>query len=208
MNTQMTIAIYSRISTETQDSQNQLSQLRDFASKQGWHISGEYVDEAISGSKAGSSRPAFSQMMKDASQRKFDLLLFWSLDRLSREGVSATLDYLNRLSSWGIGFRSYSEPYLDSLGVFKDAVLAILACIAKQERIRISERTKAGLELAKKRGVVLGRPTISSSVVAQARGLRAAGSSIRKTAEVCGVSIGFVCKVSKLKQLAAWRDDE
>lgn len=66
-------------------------------------------------------------MMKDASQRKFDLLLFWSLDRLSREGVSQTLDYLNRLQSWGAGFRSFSEPYLDSLGVFKDAVLAILA---------------------------------------------------------------------------------
>lgn len=203
MNKTISIAIYSRISTDSQDAQNQLAHLRDFAGKQGWIIFQEYVDEAVSGSKAGSSRPAFSQMMKDASQRKFDLLLFWSLDRLSREGVSQTLDYLNRLGSWGIGFRSYSEPYLDSLGVFKDAVLAILACIAKQERIRISERTRAGLERVRKQGKRLGRPTVSESVITQIKSLRSTGLPIREIAKQCKVSVGFVCRFPKAHQAFA-----
>jgi len=197
MNTQISVAIYSRVSTDNQDATNQRAQLRDFAQKHGWIIYEEYIDEAVSGSRSGASRPAFSRMMQDASQRKFDLLLFWSLDRLSREGVSATLDYLNRLSSWGVGFRSYSEPYLDSLGVFKDAVLAILACIAKQERIRISERTKAGLERAKRQGKLLGRPSVSQTVMQQIKTLRSQGKSIRAVARECSVSVGLVCKLSK-----------
>ncbi|MDD2711106.1 MAG: recombinase family protein [Verrucomicrobiae bacterium] len=196
MNTPLRIAIYSRVSTEHQDALNQLAQLREFCSRQGWGLVQEYVDQGQSGSKAGSSRPEFSKMMKDASQKKFDLLLFWSLDRLSREGVSATLDYLNRLSGWGVGFRSFSEPYLDSLGVFKDAVLAILACIAKQERIRISERTKAGLERAKRHGKRLGRPGISEAVAEQIKTLRASGVSIRQIAHQCGVSVGLVAKLA------------
>ena len=70
-------------------------------------------------------------MFKDASQRKFDLVLFWALDRLSREGVYQTLQHLNRLESYGVGFRSFTEPYFDSCGVFKDAVIAIMATSRK-----------------------------------------------------------------------------
>jgi DNA invertase Pin-like site-specific DNA recombinase len=86
--------------------------------------------------------------MKAASMRQFDLVLFWSLDRLSREGV------LETLSSYGVGWKSFTEQYLDSCGVFRDAVLSILATIAKQERIRLSERTMAGLEKARREGRV------------------------------------------------------
>src|SRR5258706_16193145 len=96
-------------------------------------------------------------MFQDASQRRFDLALFWSLDRLSREGVLQTLNYLNRLVSHGVGYRSFTEQYFDSCGIFKDAVIAIMATVAKQERIRISERTKAGLDAARRKGVPLGR---------------------------------------------------
>jgi DNA invertase Pin-like site-specific DNA recombinase len=60
-------------------------------------------------------------MMEAARQRRFDLLLFWSLDRFSREGVSAILNHLERLSSYGVDWRSYTEQYLDSLGPFRDA---------------------------------------------------------------------------------------
>jgi len=86
-----------------------------------------------------------------------DLVLFWSLDRLSREGVLQTLNYLNRLSSYGVGYRSFTEQYFDSCGIFREAVIAILATVAKQERLRISERTKARLESARRKGVPLGR---------------------------------------------------
>jgi DNA invertase Pin-like site-specific DNA recombinase len=83
-------------------------------------------------------------MFKDASQRKFDVLLFWALDRLSREGVLGTLQHLNRLTSYGVGYRSFTEQYFDSCGIFKDAVIAIIATVAKQKRVRISLRVRAG----------------------------------------------------------------
>ncbi|MEO8736633.1 MAG: recombinase family protein [Edaphobacter sp.] len=152
-------ALYSRISTKDkgQDTENQLAQLRAFAATQGWIIVDEYVDEATGGT---SDRAAFQRMFQDASQRRFDVLLFWSLDRLSREGVLETLQHLNRLSGYGVAWRSFTEQYLDSTGVFRDAVIGILACVAKQEKIRISERTVAGLEQARRSGKVLGRPHV------------------------------------------------
>jgi DNA invertase Pin-like site-specific DNA recombinase len=132
------VAIYGRVSTRDkgQDVENQLAQLRDFSAKQGWEIAAEYTDNE-SGSK--SDRPQFQAMLKAASQRKFDLLLFWSLDRLSREGVLPTLQYLNQLTSYGVNYRSFTEQYFDSCGVFRDAVISILATVAKQERIRYQD---------------------------------------------------------------------
>jgi DNA invertase Pin-like site-specific DNA recombinase len=69
------------------------------------------------------------------------VLLFWSLARLSREGVLETLQHLQRLTSYGIAWRSFTEQYLDSTGIFREAVIGILAAIAKQERVRPAERT-------------------------------------------------------------------
>jgi DNA invertase Pin-like site-specific DNA recombinase len=193
----ISVAIYSRVSTDKQDSENQLAQLREFAARQHWQISTEYIDQGVSGSKAGSTRPEFARMMQDASQKKFDLLLFWSLDRLSREGVSQTLAYLNQFDSWKIGFKSFTEQYLDSLGLFKDAILALLATLAKQERIRISERTKAGLQAAKRRGVKLGRQPISNELASRIRSIRATGIGVRETARQLNVSHTLVSRLSR-----------
>src|SRR5665213_2745090 len=152
----MRVAIYARVSTrDKQDNDNQLHQLVEFCHRQGWTIAHEYTDK-ISGKTA--DRPQFQAMFEAAAQRKFDLLLFWSLDRLSREGALATLVHLQKLSSYGIAFRSYSESYLDTLGPFGEAVIAILAVIAKQERLRLSERVHAGLQRARREGRIGGRP--------------------------------------------------
>jgi DNA invertase Pin-like site-specific DNA recombinase len=151
----MNCGIYGRVSTSKQETENQLIQLRDFAAKQGWSTVAEYVDE-LTGKH--SDRAEFQRMFRDASQRKFDVLLFWSLDRLSREGTLETLQHLNRLTGYGVQWRSLTEQYLDSTGMFREAVISILAVVAKQERVRLSERTKAGLERARKQGKVLGRP--------------------------------------------------
>ena len=88
------------------------------------------------------------------------MLLFWSLDRLSREGVYATLQHLQRLTSYGVNYKSYTEQYLDSCGIFRDAVIGILATVAKQERVRISERVTAGLARARREGRIGGRPKV------------------------------------------------
>lgn len=145
------VAIYSRVSTKDkgQDIENQLRQLREFCYRQGYLIVKEYGDEA---SGKNGDREQFQAMFAAASRREFDILLFWSLDRLSREGVYETLTYLQRLTSYGIGYRSYTEQYLDSCGIFRDAVVSILAAVARQERIRLSERTVAGLERGEGQG--------------------------------------------------------
>jgi DNA invertase Pin-like site-specific DNA recombinase len=182
----MKIAIYSRVSTTRQDNENQLVDLHGFAAKQNWQPYDDYVD-CESGSK--SNRVEFQRMFADASKRKFDLVLFWALDRLSREGVWETLQHLRRLESYGVGFRSYTEPYFDSCGVFKDAVIAIMATLAKQERIRRSERTKAGLAIARAKGKTLGRPRILRATPQDVQRLRAAGRSYRATARELGISL-------------------
>jgi DNA invertase Pin-like site-specific DNA recombinase len=84
----MKCALYSRVSTDRQECENQLLQLRTFAASQGWEIVREFIDQGISGGT--SDRPAFQEMFSAASKRKFDVLLFWSLDRLSREGALET----------------------------------------------------------------------------------------------------------------------
>jgi DNA invertase Pin-like site-specific DNA recombinase len=111
----MKCAIYARVSTRKQDEANQLNQLREFAKKQGWEVVTEYCD-VVSGS-GKQERPRFLAMMQDASQCKFDLLLFWSLDRLSREGIVKTLGYLQQFKSWKVGWRSATRSRSSILAI-------------------------------------------------------------------------------------------
>ena len=150
-------ALYARVSTRDkgQEVENQLRQLREYCCKQGWAITGEYVDRK---SGANGNREQFKKLFADAHQRRFDLVLFWALDRFSREGVLETLQHLQALTSHGVNWKSYTEQYLDSAGIFKDAIVSIMATLAKQERVKISERTIAGLEVARAKGKTLGRP--------------------------------------------------
>ena len=182
----MRAGIYARISTKDkgQNADNQFVQLREFAVRQGWEITREFIDETSGGT---SDRAAFQAMFEDASKRRFDVLLFWSLDRLSREGVLETLQHLNRLTNYGIKWRSYTEQYLDSTGIFRDAVIGILAAIAKQEKVRISERTKAGLERARREGKVLGRPKVEVDAI-EIRSLRGRGLSWGAVSRQTGVA--------------------
>jgi len=174
------VAIYARVSTrDKQETENQLRELRVYSNKQGWVIVGEYVDHE-SGGKA--DRPSFRRLFDDAHQRKFDMVLFWALDRFSREGVLRTLTYLNDLETSGVQFKSYTERYIDSSGLFKEAILAILATLAKQERIRLSERVKAGLDRARSEGRRLGRPKLPDSAIAEIRQLHRQGISKREIA--------------------------
>ncbi len=181
----MKVAIYTRVSSrDKQDPKNQLRQLREFCSAQNWTIVREYEDRA-SGKRA--DRDEFQKMFAAASRRQFDAVLFWALDRFSREGVFETLQHLQRLTSYGVGFRSFTEQYLDSCGMFRDAVIGILAAIAKQERVRLSLRTIAGLEKARACGRVGGRPRISCDRERILK-LHTAGKSLSEIAKEHGVS--------------------
>lgn len=189
----MNCAIYARVSTRDrgQDFTNQLIALREFAAKQGWTIYREYTDQ-VTGSI--DERPAFQQMFADASKRRFDVLLFWSLDRLSREGALETLQHLRRLTDYGVMWRSFTELYLDSTGIFREAVISILAVVAKQERVRLAERTRAGLERARREGKTLGRPTAKVDAAA-VREMRNAGVSWSEISRRTGVARATCQKV-------------
>jgi DNA invertase Pin-like site-specific DNA recombinase len=197
----MKTAIYARVSTKDgrQDAENQLKQLRTFATTQGWEIVHEYVDKA-SGKRG--DRDQFQKMFTAASKRQFDCLLFWSLDRLSREGTVKTLNHLERLNGYGVNYRSFTEQYLDSTGIFKEAVIGILAAVAKQERVRLSERTVAGLERAKAQGRVGGRPKAEDTdhkLVGKIGRLRSQGRSIRAIAAEVKKSPNTVVRLLNLK---------
>jgi DNA invertase Pin-like site-specific DNA recombinase len=189
----MNCAIYARVSTRDrgQDFSNQLIALREFAAKQGWAIVNEYIDQQ---SAKDDDRPSFRQMFEDASRRKFDVLLFWSLDRLSREGVLETLQHLQRLTSYGVAWRSFTEQYLDSTGIFREAVIGVLAAIAKQERVRLAERTRAGLERVRREGKRLGRPVAKVDTSAIRR-MREQGASWSEIARCTGLARGTIQRV-------------
>lgn len=190
------VALYTRLSPNPNkdDTENQERDLIEFSKRSGWEIVKEYKDIHVTGSKKGKDRPAFNRMMEDANKHLFDLVLFWSLDRFSREGAYQTLQYLNQLNNWGIDYRSYTEQYLDSCGIFKDAIISIMAVVAKQERVRLIERTKAGLQTARLRGKRLGRPKAVIDIKI-ARTMREAGETLKTIAKKFGTSEATICRL-------------
>jgi DNA invertase Pin-like site-specific DNA recombinase len=112
------------------------------------------------------------------------LVLFWKLDRFSREGARKTLRHLQQLDDWGVGWRSFQEPFFDSCGMIRDVVISIMATLAEQERITISERTKAGLARTRKAGTRRGRrPAQVDMALVEKR--RTGGESLRAHQENC-----------------------
>lgn len=190
----MKIGIYARISKESSDTENQLALLRDYCEKMNYDIAEEYV-ETISGGAA--SRPEFNRMMQDASSRRFDMLLFYALDRFSREGTRQTIHYLQMLEDYGVAYKSYTEQYIDSSGIFKDVIIALLSTLAKQERIRVSERVKAGLERSRKQGRIGGRPKISVDKIKNIKELKSKGFTIVSISEELGISRGSIYQYLK-----------
>ena len=151
----MRTVLYVRVSTTKQEAGNQLLQLRSFCEKSGYNITHEFID-VISGKET--SRPEYDKMFKAAHKRLFDMVIFWDISRFSRAGTLHTLQKLKELENCGIKWHSYQDAYLSSVGEFRDVVISIMSTLAKIEREKISERTKAGLERAKLRGRKLGRP--------------------------------------------------
>lgn len=191
MNTETKIKsclIYARCSTRDQETENQVAQLRDYAKKQSWQVVDEIID-VCSGGKSSKEREGLDKVFQLAHRKEFDVLLFWSLDRLSREGSRKTIAYLTILDDAGVAWHSYSEPYISSMGVFADCIISLLSTLAKQEKIRISERTKAGLERTRRvNGTRLGRPKTPPERLKKALKLRKEGLSYAQIAERLGVS--------------------
>jgi DNA invertase Pin-like site-specific DNA recombinase len=154
----MRVAIYCRVSTGEQELANQREALLQSAQARGWRVAVVYEDI---GSGAKADREGFRKLLQDVTKRKFDAIYVWALDRLSREGLSRTVQLIEQLDKWGVRIVSHTEPYLDTSNeLVRSILLAVIATLAKLERQKISERTKAGLERARRQGKKLGRPSV------------------------------------------------
>src|SRR4029077_20785360 len=103
------------------------------------------------------NRPQFQALFAAASRREMDVVLVWALDRFSREGVAATFAHIKRLLDYGVQFESLIDPHFRTTGPAGELMIAIAAWIALQERMRISDRTKAGLAIARSKGRIGAR---------------------------------------------------
>lgn len=184
---QMRVAIYARVSTahNGQDPEVQLRELREYVSRRGWELSGEYVDVGISGTKE--KRPELDRLMVDAHRRRFDGIVVWRFDRFARS-VSHLLRALETFQALGIHFVSLSES-IDTATPAGKLVFTVLGAVAELERSLIVERVKAGLRNAKAKGKRLGRPQVIKDH-AQIATLRAQGRSWPQIAKQLGVGVG------------------
>jgi DNA invertase Pin-like site-specific DNA recombinase len=192
----MRAAIYARVSTsdKEQNPDTQLLPLREFAAVQGWQTAGEYVDRASATDLRG--RRAWRDLVAQASRRKLDCIVVWKLDRAFRS-VAHMAQTVEQLRRWGVGLRSYSEPWLDTSGTSPvgDLMLNILASFAQFERSLIAERVKAGMARAKKQGKHVGRPTkLNGNLDALRPAIEAGTLSRSAAARRLGVTLSAVSK--------------
>ncbi len=155
----VTAALWLRVSTTDQDPRNQEPELQALAARRGWEVGPTYRlegESAFSGS-AGYRR-AVELLLRDARHGRFQVVLVWALDRLSREGPLATLQLVDQLSRAGVQVITVQEPWLEVGPEFRDVLVALVGWVARWESERRSERTKAGLVRARAAGKRLGRP--------------------------------------------------
>lgn len=182
------VAIYARVSTDRQTVDMQIHELKEYVKRRGWNLYREFIDQGYSGSDT--KRPAFQEMMNEAKKRKFDVLLVWKLDRLSRSMKDLVM-VLNELGGLGIDFVSYDNN-LDTSTPTGKLVFHVIGAVAEFEKDIIKERVRAGLENARRKGKKLGRPSVDDSVIEEAKVLRGQGKSFRKIGKELGISEGVV----------------
>src|SRR5579872_2323102 len=187
--TSVRAAIYARVSTTDQNCEMQVSELREYAARRGWKVSGEYVDTGWSGAKA--SRPELNRLMKDAALRRFDAVLVWKLDRFGRS-VRNCLDGIETLRGQGVRFLAVSQSIdTDESNPTARLLLHILASVAEFEREMIRERVRAGIKSAKHRGKALGRRRVVFDR-GRARDMHEAGATVREIATALQVGAGTI----------------
>ena len=148
-------AIYARVSTFDQTTENQIMELRRYAETRGW-TAYEYVDEGVSGST--DHRPALDKLLRDAKRRRFDVLVCWRLNRLGRN-LKYLILFLEELQALGVDFVSLAEG-IDATTPAGRLQMHILGAIAEFERARIAERVRLGLARVQAQGQTLGRPRV------------------------------------------------
>jgi putative DNA-invertase from lambdoid prophage Rac len=176
-------ALYLRVSTEGQTTENQRPDLERLAATRGWEVVAVYEEKA----SAAKRRPEFARMLLDARRGAFDVVAVWALDRFGRS-MAGNVSDARDLAHVGVGLVSVQEPWLDTTGPVRDLLLAIFSWVAEQERRRLIDRTVAGMERAKLEGVPIGRPRTSPVKLAAAAARVEAGATAEEAAKAEGIS--------------------
>ncbi|MBM3344165.1 MAG: helix-turn-helix domain-containing protein [Betaproteobacteria bacterium] len=185
------VAIYARVSTASQTTENQLIDLRQTAERMGYTIVAEFVDNGISGAKGRCDRPALDQMLKQAAQRRFDMILCWDISRLGRS-LQNLVEILTDLQSMKIDL-FFQQQGLDTSTSSGRMMFSVFGALAEYERELIRERVIAGQQRAKAQGVKLGRPSKMNDALRTAiKLLREKGMGIKQIAAQCQVGVGTV----------------
>ncbi len=188
------VAIYARVSTASQTEENQLLQLRETAKRFGWNIIAELRDHGISGTKSEEDRPGFQQLWALVRQRKVDVVVVWSIDRLSRS-LTDLLRFVSEIQSCGCDLFSLSQN-IDTTTPSGKLCFSVFGALAEYENGLRRERIMAGLERAKAEGKKLGRPSrINEAVVTSVRLLREKGLSIHNIAKQLRIGVGTTQKI-------------
>lgn len=196
-------ALYLRVSTDDQTVENQRADLHKLAELRGWTAVATYEDAGVSGSKGRDKRPGLDGLLKDVKRRRFDVAVFWSVDRLGRStaGVATAMD---ELEAAGVA-QFYFKESMDTSTPHGRAMLEMAAVFARLEREMIRERVKAGLARAKaeqekgprKDKKAIGRPRIDPSKEDRIRELKAEGMGLQKIARTLGIGVSAVQRVAK-----------
>jgi len=189
----MRAALYVRVSTTSQDSTNQLPELRAVARRRGWRIVETYSDDGISGARGRDQRPALDRMMKDATRGRFDVVAAWSVDRLGRS-VLHVAQIVDDLQKVGCGLYVHKQA-IDSTTATGRAMLSMCSVFAEFERELVRERTIAGMQRARAAGKRIGRPALPDATRASIKTLARRRLSNRAIAREVGASEATVRRV-------------
>jgi len=194
---QKRVALYARVSTDKQSTENQLMELREVASRMGWEVAGEFIDHGISGAKGRKDRPRLHALLNGVARKDFDVVAAWSVDRLGRSLIDL-VGFLQELHSMEVDLYLHQQGINTTTHAGK-ALFGMMGVFAEFERGMIQERVKAGMAKAKKEGtksgLAIGRPAVSSDVEDHIRALRAEGLGILKVAKAAGCGVSVVQRV-------------
>src|SRR5256714_4597091 len=189
------VAIYLRVSTSKQDTDNQRRELEAVAARSGWQVVRVFEDAGISGAKGRDKRPALDAMLKAANAREFELLAAWSVDRLGRS-LTDLLSILQALHDKRVDLFLHQQG-LDTSTSAGRAMFQMLGVFAEFERGIIRERVNAGLARARGNGVKLGRRRVKPSVEARILELRDKGDGIHMIRKKLTIGTSVVQRVFK-----------
>nr|MBF0685237.1 recombinase family protein [Pseudomonas sp.] len=187
------VAIYLRVSTKEQTTENQRRELEVVAGRAGWDVVQVFEDAGVSGAKGREKRPAYDALLKAVARREVDLVAAWSVDRLGRS-MQDLVSFLEDLKGHGADLYLHQQA-LDTTTPSGRALFGMMAVFAEFERAMIQERVNAGLSRAKALGKRLGRPTLSGEMEARVRALRAEGIGVVKVAKTLGIGVSAVQRI-------------